>query len=160
MSRLLSYRIGSLANWPLKLLGSLLVLLSVVVSFQHLIGAIIMLIVGMAITTASYGVQIKPEDRTYREYMFLLGFKFGKWESFNKIEKIFVNLVTESETIYSRANRGYTIKKRKLAAFLKFNEDSKVKLYVEDDKGILMKKLNRIAEDLSIPITDNSTTPD
>ncbi len=151
------YKLGSMANWPLKLFGGLLVFFSLILSQNNIILAIVCLIVGIAITTSTYGFQIDPENKSYREYMFLMGFKFGKWHSYEFIEKIFINSIIQSERIYSRANQGYTVKKRKLASFLKFTDGRKIRLYEDENRPALMLKLNMVAKDLSTHIEDNTT---
>lgn len=154
----LKYKLGSMANWPLKLLGGILVLFSLILLSQnHIIGAIVLIIIGIGITTSTYGFQIDQENKSYREYMFLMGFKFGKWYSYDLVKKIFINPIIQSERIYSRANQGYTVKKRKLASFLKFTNGKKIRLYESANRPDLMLKLNMIAKDLSTHIEDNTS---
>ncbi len=149
--------LGALSNWPVIFLGILIILFSLTLIGSHLIIAIILIIVGLALTTGIHGFQIDPNKKVYRQYLFMLGFTMGKWHRYDAIEKIFINSMVESQTIYSRTNQSNTVKKHKLISFLKFDDGRKIELYEGKNKSSLLKKLNRVAQDLSTHIQDNTT---
>lgn len=148
-----------MATWPVMLLGIVMVIVAIPAAITQLIAALFLLPIGIAIISSNHGFQINLQTNEYRESLFILGITFGKWHPFEAVEKIFINPTTERNTVYSRANQGYSYKKQKFASFIKFTNGTKIKLYELGDKKLLIKKLTVVANALAIEIHDNTQPP-
>ncbi|MEQ9425856.1 MAG: hypothetical protein RJQ09_15635 [Cyclobacteriaceae bacterium] len=113
-------------------------------------------IFGVALITPSKGFQIDQAQKKYRIYDSIFTMKYGQWREYNDLSKLFVNSFNTSQTTYSQSNRSVTAKKKKFAAFLKFDDGHTVRLYEDPDRKRLFAKLRQIAGDLDLKISDST----
>lgn len=156
MEKTFSYKIGLLFNYPTIFVGILLIICFLALISVYPIAALVLLVTGLGLITGRYGVQIDVGKKKYREYISLFGFIRGKWVSYDSLEKIFINSGTESQTIYSRTNQGYTMRNQVFRSFLKFDDGNKIALFKHKNKSVLRSKVDDMAQDLSIVVQDNS----
>jgi hypothetical protein len=70
--------------------GLVLIILGAYLVYIHNWFGFIALIVGMALFFANIGIQIDFKRNTYREFVGLLGYRFGKWKTLPKIDYVTV----------------------------------------------------------------------
>lgn len=92
-----------------------------------------LVLLGLAIAYAHYRLQIDPEQKTYREYVKVLGMKVGKPLSFRHIEKIYINEVKVNTTMNSYAGRRHDHQEVLYKAFMKM--DTGEKIHLDSDKN-------------------------
>ena len=116
----------------------------------------VMLILGLTFAFSRAGTQINKEKKLLLEYNSILFYKFGTWEQYGSIEKIFINPVSYSQYIYTRVNTGTTFRYRKFNAYLKENDENKILLKTFGDKEKLIQEMMILSEYLQVPLVDNS----
>ena len=96
---------------------------------------------GLLMITTRYGLRFDAEKRTYFPYLWLLGWKSGKEQSYNQIEKIFINEVTKSATVQTRTGGSYNSKSKVFKAFMKLDTGEKIHLDTDKRKERLEKRV-------------------
>ncbi|MEO9967452.1 MAG: hypothetical protein ABJF11_16760 [Reichenbachiella sp.] len=96
------------------------------------ITSLVLLLIGILILSARYGLKINIDQRTYTVYTLLLGFKVGTPEKFDCIEKFYINQVTEKAQLSTRTGAKYDIKSSVYKAF--FRVDTGEKIHLDTDK--------------------------
>lgn len=86
------------------------------------------IILGLIMLTAHYRLQINTSQKTYRNYVWLLGLSSGKSIKFDHVTKIFINQVNEKSIFTSRAGLRYDIRKKVYKAFMKLDNGAKIHL--------------------------------
>lgn len=136
--------------------GLLLLVTGVILIFKLLIvGAIIVLMISVLIFTTHYHLSIDFNQKSYYDYVWLLGLKFGEKGTFESVEYIFIKKSKVSQTMNSRGS-STTIRKEEYDGYLKFSEENKIHLLTSDSKKQLLKKLSEIATKYSTKIFDYS----
>lgn len=135
--------------WGLPLIfGSLLLLLS-----GHPVFGAMLVLLGVVILTTHYGLEIDLGNKSYREYLWVLGAKSGEVKRFEQVHYVFIKKVKVSQTMNSRVS-STTIRKDQFDGYIKFSEDDKIHLRSEDKKGDLIKKVKEVSADLGVKIID------
>lgn len=99
-------------------------------------------------------VHIDAPGRRIGEGVKILGVRRMNWVKYSGIEKIYINSVkTVGEDIYSLPIK-VTVRDRVYKAFIKTTNGDKLLLMVDNDKVLLLKKLNRINGELKTQIID------
>ena len=103
--------------------------------------------------TSHYRLEIDSELRTYKEYLWIFGFKQGEVIPYQTAESIFIN-VNSRNVDFGFAVR-YSSSKKVYAAYLKL--DREVKLYLGENasKTKLQKQITGLAEKLSVEIIES-----
>jgi hypothetical protein len=104
---------------------------------------------GLVLILWRTGLQINIKDKTYNEYAGALGFRYGQKQSFNQIEKIFVNEVAEQAVFSTRVN-STTVRKITYKAFIQFEGGEKVFLVDGKNRDTLESRVSVIREELRI----------
>lgn len=141
-----------------KLFGLILFAFGLLVWTQrewHLIAKVLTMIasfgVGGAILTARYGVLIDPIEKTILEYIQVLFWESGKAKSYDKIEKIFINEVTEAATFQTRTGSVHDVKNNVYKAFLKFDDGENIQLDRDKNRDRLKQRVQNYREILEVP---------
>lgn len=99
-------------------------------------------------------VHIDIPGRRIGEGVKILGVRRMNWVKYSGIEKIYINSVkTVGEEIYSLPIK-VTVRDRVYKAFIKTTNGDKLLLMVDNDKALLLKKLNEINRELKTQIID------
>jgi len=107
-----------------------------------ILGLIVLVISGLMLLTAHYRLLIDPRKRKYHVYVWLLGFKSGRPETFKSIEKIFINGVKLSSRKTSYSGRIVDYKDYVYKAFMKLDNGEKIHLDTDHDKEKLDARVN------------------
>lgn len=135
----------------------ILCMVAVPVIFMNVVGGLIMLLVSVIIFTTHYRFSIDPEQKVYRDYLWILGFRNGEKRRFERIEYLFIKTNNVSQTMNMKVASS-TIRKEVYDGYLKFSENEKVHLITKDSKKDLVARLRPISEALNIKIIDYSDT--
>lgn len=135
----------------------ILCMVAVPVIFMNVVAGLIMLLVSVIIFTTHYRFSIDPEQKVYRDYLWILGFRNGEKRRFERIEYLFIKTNNVSQTMNMKVASS-TIRKEVYDGYLKFSENEKVHLITKDSKKDLVARLRPISEALNIKIIDYSDT--
>lgn len=135
--------------------GLLLMATGVILIFKVLLVGVIFTLMSTLIMTTHYRLAINFDDKSYHDYVWLFGLKFGDKGIFENVEYIFIKKNKVSQTMNSRGS-STTIRKGEYDAYLKFSEKNKIHLLTSDSKKQLLKKLSEIATKCSTKIFDYS----
>ena len=140
-----------------QFLGILLLLGGLAAATQNIYIGSILIILALMIFTGRDGVVFYPTQKLYKTYRSFLLFKFGKKQSYQTIENIFLNSGKYSQKIYTMHTSQH-IEKRGVEynVYVKLDEDYKIYLGHHKDKGKLVTRFRRIAEILQTPFQDNT----
>ncbi|MEX1240434.1 MAG: hypothetical protein WEB30_11975 [Cyclobacteriaceae bacterium] len=148
---------GRLFPFQFLVLGFIILLSGFAVVGPYMIIGIILIIAGAVILTAHEGTEIMPDSNSYREYNSILFIKTGKGKKYQRIEKIFINPVRVSKTIYTaHTSSSSTFQDVEYNAYLKFSDGEKIFLLSGKNKNRIRNRLKIIAETLNIPLQDNT----
>lgn len=92
---------------------------------------------------------IDNENKWVHDGVWVMGYKIGKSKGFNRIEKIFINKVSVSQTMNTRVN-SHTTTRDEFQAYLKTDSSKKYKLFSERSLKEAEKKVKEIEEKLGI----------
>lgn len=97
---------------------------------------------GIVIISMRYGLKINVTDKTYTVYTLLLGFKIGKPESFNYIEKFYINQVTEKALATTRTGAKFDVRNKVYKAFIRLDNGEKIHLDTDNSEPVLMQRVD------------------
>jgi len=126
-----------------------------IVLFVNLVVGVVLLLMSIVILTTRYRIEIDFVNKTFKEYLWIAGLKQGEEENFDKIEYLYITRSNVSQKLNSRVS-STTIYKQVYNGFLKFSETQKIRLFSEDNKEALLKKLKPISTKLNTEIIDRS----
>lgn len=125
----------------------------IVLIFKVIIVGIILTMISTIIITTHYRLAINLEDKTYHDYVWMFGLRFGEKGTFEDIQYIFIKKIKVSQTMNSRVSSS-TIRKEMFDAYLKFSEENKIHLLTEESKEELLAKLTEISSKINTKIID------
>ncbi|QMU29390.1 hypothetical protein [Adhaeribacter radiodurans] len=107
----------------------------------------------LIVFTTHYGLEINVRDKTFKQYLWILGYKHSRIQSYDLIEYAFIQSSKVSRTLYSTAT-STTFTSRVYNGYLKFSEENKIHLIQALEKESVLNKLHFLARDLKIEIVD------
>ncbi|MBV6645941.1 MAG: hypothetical protein KI790_10850 [Cyclobacteriaceae bacterium] len=108
------------------------------------------------IWSTRYILEIDVEKKLIHDTTWILGKKLGKPDSYERLNKIFVNKVNTSQRMTSYGGNVHTARDTSYTAFLLYDEHKKVELQTSKDKENLMSKVKAVADKLALTIQDNT----
>ncbi len=118
---------------------------------------ILLMAIGVTLTTAYEGTEIHPQKKTVREYTSFLIFRTGAFEPYPEIEKIFINKRRETRQLYTAHTTHSSLYRAEIfSGYLKFSDGKKILLHESTDKATLIKKLQPLCVAAAVNITDNT----
>ena len=142
----------------IQFLGIVLVLAAVLVFVKSVIASLILLTLSLVIFSTHYGLTFDFNNKSYFDYLWVLGLKKGDWGKFENIEYLFIQKIKVSQTM-NLQSLSSTIRKDMYDGYLRFSEVDKIHLMTRDSKDALISKLRPIAKQLNIRIIDYSEQP-
>lgn len=97
---------------------------------------------GLLLITAHYRLTIDPINKTYHIYPWLLGYIPGKADSFNFIEKIYINPVKRSQDNHSLTGKVHTSHSGLYKAFMLMDNGEKIHLDTDSNLEKLQLKVD------------------
>jgi hypothetical protein len=154
---MIDIKYGLLLPWTFRLLAACAVILGLSAWQTIPWVTIIIGIAGFFALVTHEGTEFNPANKTYREYTSFFFFKTGKIESYDHIEKIFINRSKESKQMYApRTSMSSTLEYAVYNAYLKFSNGEKIHLQKTKNKEKLMATLKPLSEAVRVEVTDNS----
>jgi len=136
-------------------LGISLILPGLFAMKVHPLAMLPFFLISIITLTTHYGVEMDGGAKSYREYVWLLGLKFGEWHPYEKVEYIFIKRNKKSQTIHSRIS-SRDLHYEEHDGYLRFSEVNKVHLASAKNRESLLKVLKPIARQLNLEILDYS----
>ncbi len=139
-----------------RLVGMVIVIVAVVFSmqiFSEVLAILLAMVLSLIVPMLWFSFQIITIDPSAQEIHYgtwLMGYKTGKPKKYHSLDKIFINRVKTSQTMYSRSNTSHTAKGVEYHAYLKFNEEEKIFLASDKDEKRLEDKMIKIREKLDL----------
>ena len=119
----------------------------------HLAVKIPFTLFGVILITTHYRLSFDTANKVYSDYVWVLGFKRGDWDRFERVEYLFIkrnrmrqnlNSMMSTQTIHIAVYDGY----------LRISEKNKIHLLTSRNKEAVMKKLKALASILNVDILD------
>ncbi len=114
---------------------------------------ILFLILAVGIPSTHYALEINVTNKTFRHYLWILGYRHGPVQTYELIEYAFIQSARVSRTLYSTASSS-KFTSQVYNGYLKFSDGTKIHLMQARDKETIMQKLELIATDLKVEIVD------
>lgn len=134
-------------------LGVLILLPGIFIAKIHILATLPFWLISVIIFTTYNGLELDRTRNLYREYVGMLGMKWGTWQPFAAPEYIFIKRNKVSQTMRGRISSS-TMHTEEYTGFLRFSEENKIRLAATRDKATLLEKLNPIAAGLQLDILD------
>lgn len=109
--------------------------------------------IGTLLITTHYRLRFDLSRKQYFDYVWILGFRSGSWDRFDRVEYLFIkrnrmrqnlNSMMTSRTIHVAVYDGY----------LRISEKNKIHLLTSRHKDVVVKKLRALASLLRVDILD------
>lgn len=105
------------------------------------------------ILTTHYGLEVNVSSKTFRHYLWILGFKQYKSQTYDLIEYAFVQSGKVRQNLGSVAGFNSIIISV-YNGYIKFSEDAKIHIIQAKDKETVIQRLQVLATDLNLEIVD------
>lgn len=126
---MIDIRFGLLLPWTFRLLSACAVILGLGALQANPWVTIVIGVTGFFALVAHEGTEINPVTKMYREYTSFFFFKTGRFQSYDQIERIFINRSKESQKMYTaRTLHSSTFQDIVYNAYLKFSNGEKIHL--------------------------------
>jgi len=145
---------GLLFPIQFQILGYVLLFSGLFLFVENIWTSIFFILLGGLIVSAFSGTEFK--SNYFREFNAFFFVKYGKWQSYGEVEKLFIKKVKRSQKLYGRANQSSTIRSSLYKAFAKFDNGSSVLLLENKNKSKLKEKLSKVADYLQTEVVDYS----
>lgn len=146
-------RTGSYFPGGFRVAGAIFVAVGFLLIFVNIYIGLALTIAGVLILTTQYRVAIDTGNRTYHDYVWILGLKSGDRGKFESIQYIFINASKVSETMGGRISQT-TIVSDTFDSYLRFSERHKIHLATNRNKGTLVNNMKVIAQQLNCDVID------
>jgi hypothetical protein len=126
------------------------------ISPLSIIGGIAGLTLGFICFTTNSRLEIDIANRTFHDYIWILGLKTSKPERYISVDKIFINRVKSSTRTHSFTGKVNSFQDIYFKAFMKL--DNGEKIFLQESKNIdqLLKYITDYAKRLNCEVQDNS----
>jgi hypothetical protein len=122
---------------------------------ENIIVGIVMIAIGLLLSTTQYRLQISMANKYYREYVWILGIKWGKKITFDKVDYWYITKSKTSQEygpVYWRIHTdGHTYN-----GYLKFDDMDKIFVGDSAMKNRLINKITKVNAKLKLEIKDYS----
>ncbi|MBK7653605.1 MAG: hypothetical protein IPJ20_26785 [Flammeovirgaceae bacterium] len=153
--KIVDFRLGRYFSNQWLFVGLLLLVAGGILLLKTLVGGAILVLISVLIFTTHYRLSIRFNEKSYYDYVWVLGLKFGDRGTFEKIEYIFIKKSKISQTMNTRVSSS-TIHKEVYDGYLKFSEENKIHLLTKGSKNLLIKNLVELSTKLNTKIFDYS----
>ncbi|MEQ9301869.1 MAG: hypothetical protein RIF33_25035 [Cyclobacteriaceae bacterium] len=134
-------------------LGALLFVCGLVALTKSVALGLLLFLISAFLLTTTYGMTIDMEQKRYHDYLWMLGYKKGKWHSFERVDYFFIKKRNASQTMHMKSITN-TVHKPVYDGYLRFSEEDKVFIATYEKKSKLLAKLKRMAKQLEVEIVD------
>ena len=153
--RIVDFRTSGYFSGAMIFLGVVLIFAGLLLLAANELVGLILLVLSVPILTTHYRLRIDFDNKSFHDYIWILGIKRGEKGKFETVEYLFIKTSKVSQTMYLES-LSTTIRKDVFDGYLKFSADNKIHLMTLDSKDELIRKLRVIAEKLKARIIDYS----
>ena len=153
--RIVDFRTSGYFSGTMIFLGVVLIFAGLLLLAANDFVGLVLLILSVPILTTHYRLRIDFDNKSFHDYIWILGIKLGEKGKFETVEYLFIKMSKVSQTMYLES-LSTTIRKDVFNGYLKFSADNKIHLMTLDSKDELIQKLRVIAEKLKARIIDYS----
>ena len=125
-------------------------------SLIHIFGSLSLSILGLLMIWNRHGLEIDLSQKTYKQYVWIFGYKSGKEVRFKRIDKIFINQVSEGQTATSWGGQIIDYSKEVHKAFLKFDNGEKVHFMTHPNRDVLNQRIKSYLDPLDESIANTT----
>lgn len=151
---------GNYFPWTIKFGGALLLIIGTVAAVQNIILVSLFILSGGILLTTRYQLEIDFTNKRFKDYVFVMGLKFGPRKSFTAIEYLFIKSGNVSRTYNSKIH-STTITDVEYDGYIKFSEKDKIHLCSSKNRKTVINKLRKLSDHLDIRIFDyTKSVPD
>ena len=152
----INFKSGRLFPYQFHYFAVLLSIFSVLLLITYPFFSPLPLIPALIIFTGSFGLEIMPDKKEYRNYNSILFVRKGRWKNYTYIEKIYITKSFRTQKIYTRVTGGPIIRKEYFNAYMKFEDGDKIFLQSSNHKKLLIRSLQKLSKRIGLKITDHS----
>lgn len=150
MKQKLNFKTINFFPKSLVIIGYILIVLGLIIAFLNFF-FILIAFFGVVLTTTHYGIQFDLEKTLFKDYLYVLGAKFGKKQSSKDYPYLTVLRKNEKSAIYSLTNNSMVFKSIVFEiTLLNENHYKKILLKRVFDKNTADKEAEEIAQKLNI----------
>lgn len=149
----IDFKTSGYFSLPILIVGAALAFLGLAMVNISIIGALTCLFLGIVILTTHYRLRVDFEQKTFHDYVWILGLKNGTKGRFEQVDYIFIKPSKIRQTLNSRVS-STVIHKEVFDAYLRFSEHDKIHLLTLDDKKAVMNKATIFAAKLGVKVVD------
>jgi hypothetical protein len=135
------------------LVGLFLIPIATVVWMKSVVGAVLVLIVSLVILTTHYRLRLDMKNKSYHDYLWILGLRHGEKGKFDQIDYLFLKVSKVSQSMHLRAASS-TITKHVIDAYIRLTPDNKIHLFTRDSKHDVVVRLKDLAQLLNTRVID------
>jgi hypothetical protein len=153
MKEIVDFKTSAYFSGAQIIVGLALIPIATVLWMKTIVGAVLVLIVSLVILTTHYRFSINLKDRSYHDYLWILGFRHGEKGRFDQIDYLFLKVSKVSQSMHLRAASS-TITKHVIDAYIRLTPDKKIHLFTKDSKHDVIVRLKDLARMLGTRIID------
>jgi hypothetical protein len=109
----------------------------------------------LALTTR-YGVAVQTDEKWFKEYVWVLGLKFGERIKYSNLEYLFIGKGRVTQTTSSRV-QSTTVTRDEYRGFIKFDTDEKIHILTKGNHEKLVKAMTKTAQAFQVRLFDYSS---
>ena len=145
---------GSLFPWTFRLVALLISIFAISLIIDRTLVAMILLVLCGFVLTGTEGTVINTVSSTYLEYKSFYFVRVGEKVKYPEMEKLYVTSTKSKQIMYTAHTlHSSTFENVDYHGFLKFSDDSTIKLLTSQKKETLMDELRKLSDKLQIPFT-------
>jgi hypothetical protein len=133
--------------------GALCIFFAIMFVSTNWIASAILVAISVVIFTTHYRFRIDFENKTYHDYLWILGMKQGEKGKFLQVEYLFVKTSKVSQSMHLRVSSS-TITKYVFDAYIKISPEKKIHLFTKESKHDVLVRLKELASILSTKVVD------
>jgi hypothetical protein len=135
--------------------GFLLIPVGLVAIADSVVLGVVLLFLSLIVLTTHYRLKVDPESKSFHDYLWVLGIKFGEKGTYETIEYLFIKKNKITQTMNMRVVSS-TIKKDMYDAYLKLSPDEKIHLFSKEDHSKAVDRLKQLSQKLRVKVVDYS----
>jgi hypothetical protein len=135
------------------IVGGALAFISMFLVFINTVIGILLAVIGFVLLSTQYRLRIDLSNKTFHDYLWILGFKKGEKGTFDEIQYLYITKSKISRTM-NLESLSSTIAGEEFNGYLKFSEDQKIHITSQESKSGTMKKLKEFSALLGVQVVD------
>jgi hypothetical protein len=120
---------------------------------EYTVLAIGTITIGLALVTTQSRLEINPEQKYYREYVWILGSKWGEKIKYNEVQNFFLK-ETRKKQVYAQTYKNHYASGQHFNGYLKFSENQKILIGDSSSKDWVLNRIKKMNSNLGVEIRD------